>query len=53
MTATRKKCRKCGELKGATHFNVRWASRDGLQNWCRSCHNPVVYRLRAKAKAKA
>lgn len=33
-----KKCRKCGQLLVVSEFSKRAGSRDGLQDWCKSCN---------------
>lgn len=34
-----KTCTKCGEIKETSQFHSRKDAKDGLRNFCKSCHN--------------
>jgi 5-methylcytosine-specific restriction endonuclease McrA len=38
-TVTEKQCRKCNDVKPASHFGIRRKSPDGLRDWCHQCGN--------------
>src|SRR5262245_36977137 len=46
-----KYCRKCGENKPASAFQVQSAKKNGLSSWCKECLS--TYRNQGKHKAKS
>lgn len=42
-----KQCSNCRALKPLREFNRSSTSKDGLQSWCRACHEWNYYELRA------
>ena len=36
------RCTKCGEYKPRDRFSSTTVKRNGLQSWCRDCHNEHV-----------
>jgi hypothetical protein len=49
-----KQCIECNQIKNLTDFNKRSVSKDGLQNWCKSCHKKKkeTYPSQSKEKVK-
>ena len=43
-----KKCSKCHAVKLGTEFTKNIANKDGLNSWCRICHNATSNLSRIK-----
>jgi Recombination endonuclease VII len=39
VSVSEKRCTKCSEVKAATEFYKAPRNKDGLQSWCKPCHN--------------
>lgn len=50
---THKQCVKCKEWKHVRDFNENAAQRDGLQVFCRPCHNAAGRRFYRRMKLRA
>jgi hypothetical protein len=44
MAITEKRCPKCKVTKGVCFFGKNAGQKDGLQGWCKSCHNAAHVR---------
>ena len=49
---TEKRCSSCAEVKHIDGFRRSSATKDGLQNYCRSCHNEANARWRERNREK-
>ena len=45
-----KKCSRCGRVLPVTEFHKRPSAKDGLQYYCRECHNESARRSYQKRK---
>lgn len=52
MADQSKRCSRCGLLKSSTDFWKQLRSRDGLQSYCKVCHNETVVAYQQTARAR-
>ncbi len=45
-----KTCTKCGEAKGPEKFASHKSTKDGLNSWCRACHNAKSHESKRKKR---
>ena len=48
-----KRCSKCGEVKPVSEFGKNRSAKEGLQSWCKVCHNEARKQLRQTEAGQA